>query len=73
MTTTNTEVKGVDIFSGPKGTCGFRSGYWIATCSDGRKFRFYGSLSHCDGLNEKAMIEKANLCLTTDRVDWLQP
>jgi len=56
-------VVGVDMLGGPIGGYGFRTGNWTATTNDGRKFRFYGSLPHCDGLNEERMIRAAQQAL----------
>ena len=73
MTATNSNiitVASVDMLRGPFGKSGFRSGYWTATTSDGRKFKFYGSLPHRDGLNHDRMIESAQRCLDSGRIDW---
>jgi azurin len=53
----------VDMFGGPKGRTGFRTGFWTATLQDGRQFRFFCSLPHQDGLNEKRMIANAQSVL----------
>jgi len=40
----------VDVWNGPIGSCGFRSGYWNARMGD-ETFRFYASISHAVDLN----------------------
>lgn len=49
MTTTKLSV---DVFGGPIGSCGFRSGWWTGEL-DGKKFKFYSSISHALDLEEQ--------------------
>lgn len=73
MDSMNNTVKSVDVFSGPIGSYGFRSGRWTATMEDGRKFTFYGSIPHCDGLNEERLIGIAQQAIDNklDNVIWI--
>lgn len=64
-------VKSVDLFGGPIGSHGFRSGTWTATCEDGSKFKFFGSLPHQDGMNQDRMIASAQASLENGRVEWI--
>jgi hypothetical protein len=66
-------VKSVDMFRGPIGAYGFRSGYWTATCTDESKFRFFCSIPHIDGLNEERCIEVAQRAIDQNNpnVQWL--
>jgi hypothetical protein len=64
-------VTDVDMLRGPMGSNGFRSGYWTATTDDGRKFRFYGSLPHQDGLNRERIAEQAQRCVDAGNVEWM--
>jgi len=52
-------VTAVDMINGPMGGYGFRTGFWTATCNDGSRIKFYGSIPHEDGLNETRMIDQA--------------
>ena len=65
-------VKSVEMFgSAPIGGYGFRSGLWTAICEDGRKFRFYGSLPHADGLNETRMIQAGQSALDNGNCEFI--
>jgi len=63
------KVVSVDMFTGPIGSHGFRSGNWTATTDSGRKFSFFGSLPHADGLNENEMIRQAQLAMDHNNVE----
>lgn len=66
------KVISVDVFGGPIGGYGFRSGMWTATCDDGRKFKFYTSIPHVDGLNEERLVSGAQSALDNDNVTWIK-
>ena len=69
---TEVEVAAVDMWRGPIGGYGFRSGTWTATVKDGRKFKFHASIPHSDGMNEERLIEAAGLALRAGRMEWLK-
>ena len=66
-----TKVAHVDIFNGPMGAYGFRTGYWTATTEDGKKFRFFYSLPHREGLNKERLIKAAEATLERGRIEWI--
>lgn len=65
------KVVSVDVCGGPMGAYGFRSGRWTAVTEDGRRFTFYYSLPHEEGLNEERLIWAAQFALDRGRVRWV--
>ena len=67
------KVISVDMWGGPIGAYGFRSGTWTGTTEDGRRFKFYASIPHCDGMNEQRVIDSAQskIDLHPDMVEWI--
>ena len=65
-------VVSVDVFRGPIGGYGFRSGRWEATCKSGRKFTFFASIPHQDGLAEFRLIHNAQSAIDCNlpNVEW---
>lgn len=49
----------VDVFGGPPGGCGFRSGVWKATF-EGETYRFFSSVSHAATLARQRVILTVN-------------
>jgi hypothetical protein len=44
-------ITDVDVFGGPAGRCGFRTGMWRAQRADGSQFSFYSSVPHAAELD----------------------
>jgi hypothetical protein len=67
------KVIAVDMWRGPIGGYGFRAGMWTATLESGKKFKFYGSIPHVDGMNEERMILSAQQSLDNNlkSIEWL--
>ena len=71
----------VDVWAGPIGSHGFRRGYWHATAPNGRKLRFFSSISHNVELDRQrqALTRDAALAIglleagyRTGIADWVQ-
>ena len=68
----NQKVVAVDMFNGPMGAYGFRTGRWVATTERGKRFTFFASIPHTEGLDEKRMIRSAQIALDNRRgIEWI--
>jgi len=69
------KVIAVDMITGPIGAYGFRTGEWVATIEDGRKFKFFASIPHRLGLDEDYAIRLAQKTLDSKRhddvIEWI--